>query len=48
MTRIANFIGAILFATICLAAAVLAGADGAQARSANAEPPRACCIFMIF
>ncbi len=48
MSRLANIIGALLFASICLAAAVLAGASANIDAHAAATPPPVCCIYMIF
>jgi hypothetical protein len=48
MARIANIVGALLFASICLAAAVLAGANAAGADASEARSPRACCVYLIF
>jgi hypothetical protein len=48
MTRIANAIGAVLFATFCLAAAVAAGADDGEGSNRVGSPPNICCVYMIF
>jgi len=48
MTRIANAIGAALFAAFCLAAAVAAGADDGEATERPGNPSNVCCVYMIF
>jgi hypothetical protein len=48
MARIANAIGAVLFAAFCLAAAVAAGADESDESERPGGPPYICCVYMIF
>lgn len=49
MTQAIRALWVCAVAASCLAAAVLAGANGADARAAAPAPaPVVCCIYMIF
>lgn len=49
MTAIARAAALLTAAAACFAAAVLAGAGGAETQTAEAGPdPAVCCIYVIF